>query len=131
MSRFIEKIVIPKSSLHHQPQPSRRGIPGVVKQIKTEMDEVLEAPVLKEEEKMKHYNQSLDRLLTFDQQLSKPRIPLTRSLPPPPSRQQQALQVESLEEEEIRSLPPTLKTKGSALLRRLKASLEWNQKVKF
>ena len=96
------------------------------------MNEVLENPVLKQEEKMKVYNQSLDRLLTYDQQLPKPR--LSNIVPPPPPPQQQesqtvALGAEGEEEEDISlSLPPTLKTKGSALLRRLKTSLEWNDR---
>ena len=132
MSRYIEKIVIPKSSLQCHQHPSGRGVPGIAKNIKTEMNEVLENPVLKQEEKMKVYNQSLDRLLTYDQQLPKPR--LSNIVPPPPPPQQQesqtvALGAEGEEEEDISSsLPPTLKTKGSALLRRLKTSLEWNDR---
>ena len=74
MSRYIEKIVIPKSSLQCHQHPSGRGVPGIAKNIKTEMNEVLENPVLKQEEKMKVYNQPLDRLLTYDQQLPKPRL---------------------------------------------------------
>ena len=131
MSRYIEKIVIPKSSLQCHQHPSGRGVPGIAKNIKTEMNEVLENPVLKQEEKMKVYNQSLDRLLTYDQQLPKPR--LSTIVPPhPPPPQQQESQMDALvaeEEEDISSsLPPTLKTKGSALLRKLKTSLEWNNR---
>ena len=121
--------MIPKSSLQCHQHPSGRGVPGIAKNIKTEMNEVLENPVLKQEEKMKVYNQSLDRLLTYDQQLPKPR--LSNIVPPPPPPQQQESQTVALgaEEEDISSsLPATLKTKGSALLRRLKTSLEWNNR---
>ena len=130
MSRYIEKIVIPKSSLQCHQHPSGRGVPGIAKNIKTEMNEVLENPFLKQEEKMKVYNQSLDRLLTYDQQLPKPR--LSNIVPPPPPQQQEsqtvALGAKGEEEDISSSLPPTLKTKGSALLRRLKTSLEWNDR---
>ena len=127
MSRYIEKIVIPKSSLQCHQHPSGRGVPGIGKNIKTEMNEVLENPVLKQEEKMKIYNQSLDRLLTYDQQLPKPR--LSTIVPPHPPPEQQDSQTVALVAEDISSsLPPTLKTKGSALLRRLKTSLEWNDR---
>ena len=132
MSRYIEKIVIPKSSLQCHQHPSGRGVPGIAKNIKTEMNEVLENPVLKQEEKMKVYNQSLDRLLTYDQQLPKPRLSTIVPPHPPPPPQQQESQIDALvveEEEDISSsLPPTVKTKGSALLRKLKTSLEWNNR---
>ena len=81
---------------------------------------------------MKVYNQSLDRLLTYDQQLPKPRLSTIVPPHPPPPPQQQESQIDALvaeEEEDISSsLPPTLKTKGSALLRKLKTSLEWNNR---
>ena len=132
MSRYIEKIVIPKSSLQCHQHPSGRGVPGIAKNIKTEMNEVLENPVLKQEEKMKVYNQSLDRLLPYDQQLPKPRLSTIVPPHPPPPPQKQESQMDALvaeEEEDISlTLPPTLKTKGSALLRKLKTSLEWNNR---
>ena len=132
MSRYIAKIVIPKSSLQCHQHPSGRGVPGIAKNIKTEMNEVLENPLLKQEDKMKVYNQSLDRLLTYDQQLSKPRLStIVPPRPPPPQEQESqmdALAAEGEEEDISSSLPPTLKTKGSALLRKLKTSLEWNNR---
>ena len=132
MSRYIKKIVIPKSSLQCHQHPSGRGVPGIAKNIKTEINEVLENPVLKQEEKMKVYNQSLDHLLTYDQQLPKPRLSTIVPPHPPPPPQQQESQMDALVAEEeadiSSSLPPTLKTKGSALLRKLKTSLEWNNR---
>ena len=79
---------------------------------------------------MKVYNQSLDRLLTYDQQLPKPRLSTIVPPHPPPPPQQQESQMDALvaEEDISSSLPPTLKTKGSALLRKLKTSLEWNNR---
>ena len=76
------------------------------------------------------YNQSLDRLLTYDQQLPKPRLStIVLPHPPPPPPQQQESQMAEGEEVDISlSLPPNLKTKGSALLRKLKTSLEWNNR---
>ena len=122
--------MISKSFLQCHQHTSGRGLPGIAKNIKTEMNEVLENPVLKQEEKMKVYNQSLDRLFTYDQQLPKPR--LSTIVPPPPPQQQESQTValgEEEDEEDINLLlPPTLKTKGSALLRRLKTSLEWNNR---
>ena len=111
MSRYIEKIVIPKSSLQCHQHPSGRGVPGIAKNIKTEMNEVLENPVLKQEEKMKVYNQSLDRLLTYDQQLPKPRLSTIVPPHPPPPPQPEESQMDALvaeEEEDISSSLPRL-----------------------
>ena len=75
--------------------------PGIAKNIKTEMNEVLENPVLKQEEKMKVYNQSLDHLLTYDQQLPKPRLSTIVPPHPPPTPQQQESQMDALVAEDL------------------------------
>ena len=133
MSRYIEKIVIPKSSLHTMAGPIRRGVVGVASHTTNTMSDLLENTSLKRDEKMKMYNQSLNRLMALDQQISHfpnkkppgvPGVVVNRDPPTPPRDPP----TEPPHQDISSTLPPTLRTKGSALLRNLAPTLQWNDR---
>ena len=137
MSRYIEKIVIPKSSLHTTRGVPGRGLVSVANRTSRDMGEILEDTSLKRDEKVKLYNQALHRLLTYDQQFLPTHPPLSppgnlnvqqqqqQDTDPSPSPREE----EEEEEEHIAStLPPTLRAKGRDLLRRLSPTLQWNDR---
>ena len=67
MNKFIEKIVVPKSTNTRDCAPvGRDGTATAMARLAKDMSGLLEDPVLEPTEKMKLYNQSMKRLLTYD-----------------------------------------------------------------
>ena len=68
MNTFIEKIVVPKAFLNttHCAREGRDTTATVMARLEKDMSGLLEDPVLEPTEKMKLYNQSMNRLLTYD-----------------------------------------------------------------
>ena len=68
MNKFIEKIVVPKSFLITRDcaPVGRDATATAMARLEKDMSGLLEDPVLEPTEKMKLYNQSMNRLLTYD-----------------------------------------------------------------
>ena len=125
MNKVIEKIVVPKSFLNARDcaPVGRDATATAMVRLEKDMSGLLEDPVLKPTEKMKLYNQSINRLLTYDQkQDPKPGDPFSDPVVPVEDPK------EDLENDLAITLPPSLRSKGQHLYQKLKGTLQWNDK---
>ena len=69
MNKFIEKIIVPKSFLNVRDcvPVERDATATAMARLEKDMSELVEDPALESTEKMKLYNQSMNCLLTYDQ----------------------------------------------------------------
>ena len=91
--------------------------------LEKDMSGLLEDPVLEPTEKMKLYNQSMNRLLTYDRnQDAEPVDPFPDPVVPVEDPK------EDLEDDLAITLPTSLRSKGQHLYQKLKGTLQWNDK---
>ena len=125
MNKFIEKIVVPKSFLITRDcaPVGRDATATAMARLEKDMSGLLEDPVLEPTEKMKLYNQSMNRLLTYDRkQDPEPGDPFPDPVVPVEDPK------EDLENDLTITLPPSLRSKGQYLYQKLKGTLQWNDK---
>ena len=91
--------------------------------IEKDMSGLLEDPVLEPTEKMKLYNQSMNRLLTYDRKQDPEPVDPFRD---PVARVEDPK--EDLEDDLAITLPPSLRSKGRNLYQELKGTVQWNDK---
>ena len=125
MNKFIEKIVVPKSFLNTRncAPVGRDATATAMARLEKDMSGLLEDPVLEPTENMKLYNQSMNRLLTYDRkQDPEPVDPFPDPLVPVENPK------EDLEDDLAITLPPSLRSKGQHLYQKLKGTVQWNDK---
>ena len=111
MNKFFEKIVVPKSTTTRDCAPvGRDATATAMTRLEKDMSGLLEDSVLEPTEKMKLYNQSINRLLTYDRKQD------AKSVDPFPDP---VVSVEDpkedLEDDFAITLPPSLRSKGQRL----------------
>ena len=124
MNKFIEKIVVPKSFLITRDcaPVGRDATATAMARLEKDMSGLLEDPVLEPTEKMKLYNQSMNRLLTYDRkQDPEPGDPFPEPVVP-------VEDPKDLENDLTITLPPSLRSKGQHPYQKLKGTLQWNDK---
>ena len=128
MNKFIEKIVVPKSFLNtrHCAPVGRDATATAMARLEKDMSGLLEDPVLEPTEKMKLYNQFINRLLTYDRkQNPEPVDPFSYPVAPVEDPK------EDLEDDLAITLPPSLRSKGQHLYQKLKGTVQWNDKAEI
>ena len=125
MNKFIEKLVVPKSFLNtrHCAPVGRDATATAMARLEKDMSGLLEDPVLEPTEKIKLYNQSMNRLLIYDRkQDPEPVDPFPDHVAPVEDPK------EDLEDDLAITLPPSLRSKGRHLYQKLKGTVQWNNK---
>ena len=121
MNNFIEKILVSKSFLNVRDcaQVERDATATAMARLEKDMSGLLEDPVLEPTEKMKLYNQSMNRLLTYDRnQDPEPVDPFPDPVVPVEDPK------EDLEDDLAITLPTSLRSKGQHLYQMLKGTLQ-------
>ena len=128
MNEFIKKIVVPKSFLNARDcaPVERDATATAMARLEKDMSGLLEDPVLEPSEKMKLYNQLMNRLLTYDRkQDPEPVDPFPDPVVPVENPK------EDLEDDLAITLPPSLRSKGQHLYQKLKGLYNGMTKAKF